>query len=157
MLILLATLSSLQLLSHAPQVCHLFLDTHPYNAHTVSAEMLQGGLPVLTYPGTTMASRVAFGHLTSLGVEELAARNRTHYVKLAVTFSKDKNKLSKLRSTIMEAKAEQKGIFDSHKFVVKFVKGLELAWQRYQQRLAPEHIDLSDTLFTTNSHMHSEL
>ncbi|XP_065909068.1 uncharacterized protein [Dysidea avara] len=146
-----------ELLSHAPQVCHLFLDTHPYNAHTVSAEMLQGGLPILTHPGTTMASRVAYSHLTSLGVEQLSANNRTHYVQLAVEFYKDKSSLSKLRSTILGAKAKQKGLFDSQNFVIKFVKALEMAWQRYEQGLAPDHIDLSNMFVKPDSHMHSEL
>jgi len=119
--------------------------------------MLQGGLPILTFPGTTMASRVAYSHLTSLGVEELVAKNHTHYIQLAVKYYEDKSKLAKLRSTILEAKAKRKGLFDSQNFVTNFVKGLEIAWQRYEQGVNANHIDLSVMLLRTGSHMHSEL
>jgi len=111
----------------------------------------------LTYPGTTMASRVVCSHLTSLGVEKLVAQNCTHYVQLAVKYYEDKNKLSKLRSTILEAKAKRRGLFDSQKFATKFVKGLQMAWQRYEQGLNTDHIDLSVMLPKTDSHIHSEL
>ena len=53
--------------------------------HTLSVQRcLQGGLPILTCPGATMASRVVYSHLTSLELGELVANNLTHYVQLAV-------------------------------------------------------------------------
>ena len=36
----------------------LFLDTAPYSAHTTASDALWAGVPVLTTPGDTFASRV---------------------------------------------------------------------------------------------------
>src|SRR6185436_8043295 len=46
----------------------LFLDTTPYNAHTTASDALWVGLPVLTAPGDTFASRVAGSLLTAVGL-----------------------------------------------------------------------------------------
>ena len=40
-------------------LAELFLDTLPYNAHTLSSDALWAGCPVLTCAGETFASRVA--------------------------------------------------------------------------------------------------
>ena len=138
-------------------MCHLFLDTHLYNAHTVSAEMLQGGLPILTYPGTTMASRVAYSHLKSLGLEQLVAKNLTHFIKLAVQYYEDKNILLEIKATILEAKKNELGLFNSKLFVQKFVEALQSVWQRYENGLQPDHLNLSENIIDDNSHVHLEL
>lgn len=146
------------MLTHAPQVCHLFLDTHLYNAHTVSAEMLQGGLPILTYPGATMASRVVYSHLTSLKLEQqLVAKNLTQFIQLAVKFYEDTDALFEIRTAILEAKKKQVGLFDPQTFAQKFVEGLQNVWQRYESSLQPNHLDLSENIINDNSHVHSEL
>jgi predicted O-linked N-acetylglucosamine transferase (SPINDLY family) len=46
----------------------LFLDTHPYNAHTTAADALMAGLPVLTFEGSAFPSRVAASLLRSAGL-----------------------------------------------------------------------------------------
>ena len=147
----------MQLLAHAPQVCDLFLDTHLYNAHTVSAEMLQGGLPILTYPGTTMASRVVYSHLTSLKLGQLVAKNLSHYVQLAIQYYEDRDILLEVRTEILEAKKKELGLFNTQQFVQKFVEGLQIVWQRYENGSQPDHLNLSADIIIDNSHVHSEL
>ena len=44
----------------------LFLDTFPYGAHTTCSEAMYAGLPVLTRPGKSFASRVAASLLYAL-------------------------------------------------------------------------------------------
>ena len=44
----------------------LFLDTFPYGAHTTCSEAMYAGLPILTRPGVTFASRVAASLLYAL-------------------------------------------------------------------------------------------
>ncbi|KAI6656733.1 hypothetical protein LOD99_16037 [Oopsacas minuta] len=53
-------------LKYAPYICDLFLDTSPYNAHTVAAEMLSRGLPILTKRGVSLAGRVGASFLKTL-------------------------------------------------------------------------------------------
>ena len=61
----------------------LFLDTHPYNAHTTAADALMAGLPVLTYMGNSFPSRVAGSLLTALGVPELITHSVGQYEAMA--------------------------------------------------------------------------
>src|SRR5262249_35428042 len=49
----------------------LFLDTLHYNAHATAADALWAGVPVLTCPGTTFASRVAGSLVSAIGLQEL--------------------------------------------------------------------------------------
>ena len=120
--------------------------------------MLQGGLPILTYPGATMASRVAYSHLRSLGLGQLlVAKNLTHFIQLAVQYYKDENSLLDVRAAILEAKKNELGLFDSKGFVQKFVEGLQSVWQRYENGLQPDHLTLSENIINDNSHVHSEL
>ena len=48
------------------RLADLFLDTLPYNAHTTACDALWAGLPLMTHPGQTFASRVA-GSLLDCG------------------------------------------------------------------------------------------
>ena len=122
--------SSMQYLSAAPQLCHLFLDTHPYNAHTVAAEMLYRGLPILTLPGKHMASRVAFSLIKSLELEEdLAATSEQDYIDKAVSFSSDERKYKKIRETLLEkALGKQVPAYNAVSFSAIFFQLLTSAW-----------------------------
>lgn len=67
----------------------LFLDTHPYNAHTTAADALMAGLPVLTYMGNSFPSRVAGSLLHAIGVPELATRSHAEYESLALRLARE--------------------------------------------------------------------
>ncbi len=62
----------------------LFLDTHPYNAHTTSADALMAGLPVVTYMGDSFPSRVAGSLLHAIGLPELITHSLEEYEALAL-------------------------------------------------------------------------
>ena len=62
----------------------LFLDTHPYNAHTTSADALMAGLPVVTYMGDSFPSRVAGSLLHAIGLPELITHSLEDYEALAL-------------------------------------------------------------------------
>ena len=51
----------------------LFLDTLPYNAHATALDALWAGVPVLTYPGESFASRCAASLVRTVGLPELIA------------------------------------------------------------------------------------
>eukprot|EP00168_Porphyra_purpurea_P010670 TRINITY_DN2658_c0_g1_i3.p1 TRINITY_DN2658_c0_g1~~TRINITY_DN2658_c0_g1_i3.p1 ORF type:complete len:500 (-),score=113.61 TRINITY_DN2658_c0_g1_i3:113-1555(-) len=65
----------------------LFLDTPVCNAHTTATDALWSGVPLLTLPGVSQASRVAASILTAAGVPELVAHSAAHYERMAVEFA----------------------------------------------------------------------
>ncbi|MEY8876025.1 MAG: glycosyltransferase [Leptothrix sp. (in: b-proteobacteria)] len=67
----------------------LFLDTHPYNAHTTAADALLAGLPVLTYSGNAFPARVAGSLLHAAGLPELVTHSLADYEALALRLARE--------------------------------------------------------------------
>ena len=78
-------------------VADLFLDTHPYNAHTTSVDSLKACIPVLTLMGQSFASRVAASLLNAIGLPELITTTQAEYVALAVELAKMPEKLADIK------------------------------------------------------------
>jgi len=83
----------------------LFLDTSPYNAHTTCSDALWVGLPLLTCPGESFASRVAASQLRTLGVPELIASSLAAYETLAIAMAGDRARLARIKQKVIEARA----------------------------------------------------
>ena len=83
-------------------VADLFLDTLPYNAHTLAADSLWGGCPLVTCPGETFPSRVAGSLLHAIGLPELVTASLTEYEALALRLSRTPGQLAELRKRIQE-------------------------------------------------------
>ncbi len=75
----------------------LALDPLPYNGGLTTCEALWMGVPVLTCPGETFASRHSLSHLSTVGLTETIARTLDEYVDLAVTLASDLSRLASLR------------------------------------------------------------
>jgi predicted SAM-dependent methyltransferase len=93
----------------------LFLDTHPYNAHTTAADALMVGLPVITFTGDSFPSRVAGSLLHAIGMNELVADSLAGYEALALALSQDPERLASLRTRIL-ANAQTHALFDTSRF-----------------------------------------
>jgi predicted O-linked N-acetylglucosamine transferase (SPINDLY family)/predicted SAM-dependent methyltransferase len=93
----------------------LFLDTHPYNAHTTAADALMVGLPVVTYTGGSFPSRVAGSLLQAIGMGELVADSLAGYEALALELAQDPARLAALRTRIL-ANAKTHPLFDTPQF-----------------------------------------
>ena len=65
----------------------LGLDTRQYNGRTTSTDMLWGGVPYVTVPGASLASRVASSLAVAHGVPDLLAHSEKEYEDLAVAWS----------------------------------------------------------------------
>ncbi|MEP6502513.1 MAG: glycosyltransferase, partial [Betaproteobacteria bacterium] len=76
----------------------LFLDTWPCNAHTTASEALWAGVPVLTVPGETFASRVAASLVTACGLAELACKNADDYVQFATALANEPETLHGIKA-----------------------------------------------------------
>lgn len=65
----------------------LFLDTPACNAHTTATDALWSGVPLLTLPGVSQASRVAASVLTAAGVPDLIAPTAAAYEQMAISLA----------------------------------------------------------------------
>ncbi|MDB5905308.1 MAG: hypothetical protein JWM26_4186 [Betaproteobacteria bacterium] len=107
------------------RLADLFLDTFIYNAHTGTSDALWAGLPVLTCPGKTFATRVAAGLLHAAGLPELVASSAGDYRALATALARDPARLTALRAKLA-ANRESCALFDTP----RYVKHLESAYRR---------------------------
>ncbi len=79
----------------------LFLDTHPYNAHTTCADALMAGLPVVTCMGGAFPSRVAGSLLHAAGIPELITTSLADYEALALQLARDPQRLARLKAQLI--------------------------------------------------------
>ncbi len=78
----------------------LFLDTTPYNAGTVASDALRMGLPLLTLPGRSFASRMAASLLTAIGATEGIATDRADYIARAIALATDPQRHARARAAL---------------------------------------------------------
>ncbi|MBB4006248.1 putative O-linked N-acetylglucosamine transferase (SPINDLY family) [Rhizobium taibaishanense] len=81
-------------------VADLFLDTFPYGAHSTAADAINMGLPVLTFPGKSFASRFCASVVAAAGVPELIATSPDDYTRRAIAFGLDRASLQPIRDSL---------------------------------------------------------
>lgn len=109
----------------------LFLDTHPYNAHTTAADALMAGLPVVTYMGNAFPSRVAGSLLHAIGVPELITHSLDEYESLALRLALSPNELGAIRQRIRGNKANC-SLFDTAGFCRNLEATYIAMWRQTQ-------------------------
>jgi predicted O-linked N-acetylglucosamine transferase (SPINDLY family) len=124
------------------RLADLFLDTHQYNAHTTAVDALWAGLPVLTYPGSTMAGRVATGLLHAIGLPELVARDRTDYEARALELACAPTMLLELRAKLV-AHRSTFPLFDPERYRTAIEAAYATMWSRNEARLPPAGFDVA--------------
>jgi len=93
----------------------LFLDTHPYNAHTTAADALMAGLPVVTYVGNSFPSRVAGSLLNAAGLPDLATYSLEDYEDLALRLASDAQLFGNIKTKVFNAQTSC-ALFDTDSF-----------------------------------------
>ena len=78
----------------------LALDTWPYNSGTTASDALRMGVPLLTFPGTTFAGRMATSLLTALDLQECIATDRQALVREAIRLGNDAAARAALRERL---------------------------------------------------------
>lgn len=103
----------------------IYLDTAPYNAGTAANDALFMGVPVVTCPGETMASRVAASQLRAIGLADLVAADAQAYEQRALALALDTDE----RRSVKDRLARNRGthpLFD----MARFTEALENAFIR---------------------------
>jgi predicted O-linked N-acetylglucosamine transferase (SPINDLY family) len=116
----------------------LFLDTRPYNAHATAVDALWAGVPLLTYPGESFASRVAASLLRTVGLPELIVNSPSQYEELAVELASDPERLGKLRRKLAMRDAP---LFDTRQYTRNLEAAYTAIYERLQAGLPPDHIN----------------
>jgi predicted O-linked N-acetylglucosamine transferase (SPINDLY family) len=119
----------------------LLLDTLPYNAHTVASDALWCGVPVLTCPGETFASRVAASQLTAAGMPEMIMPSMAEYEARAVRLAREPAELAALRRKLAHQR-DGCALFDTPAFVRSLERGFTRMWDDYAAGRPLSDIDL---------------
>ncbi|HEX5686279.1 MAG TPA: tetratricopeptide repeat protein [Ideonella sp.] len=121
------------------RVADMFLDTWPCNAHTTASEALWAGVPVLTVPGATFASRVAASLVTACGLPDLAAPDEDGYVNLAIALAQESATLQGLKEHL-DTQRMNLPLFDSDRYARDYETLLQRMFDREQAGLPPAHL-----------------
>jgi len=119
------------------RLADVFLDTLPYNAHTLASDALWAGCPVITCAGETFASRVAGSLLHAVGLSELVTSCLADYESLAARLARDPALLEGIRERL-RANRLSAALFDCRRFTRHLELAFEEMWRRYQRGEAAE-------------------
>ena len=103
------------------------LDPLPFNGGTTTLQALWQGVPVLTCPRDTMASRSGASILRSAGLGDWVARDPAHFAALAEQFAADRTLRRDLRQT-MRGRIKASGLTDAHRFASGFAALMESSY-----------------------------
>jgi len=108
----------------------LSLDTLPYGGGLTTCESLWMGVPVLTRPGETFASRHALSHLSAAGLTETIAADDDSFVELAARLAADLPHLAELRAGL-RAQVAHSPLCDGPRFARNFERLIQDAWRHW--------------------------
>lgn len=121
------------------RLADLFLDTTPYNSHTTGSDALWAGVPLLTTPGQTFASRVGASLVTAAGLPELVALDFVAYEARAVELASDFDQILAFKKRLADTHLSC-ALFDTPRFARDIETLYEAMLQRHRAGLAPEHL-----------------
>jgi len=108
----------------------LMLDTRLYNGHTTTSDALWTGLPVVTVPGATFASRVSASLLRAVDVAEGIMPDLAEYERSAISLARDNERLARLKRKV-EANRLTTPLFDTAASTRRLERAYEGMWQRH--------------------------
>jgi predicted O-linked N-acetylglucosamine transferase (SPINDLY family) len=118
------------------RLADLFLDTFPYGAHTTASDALFMGVPVLTMPGRSFASRVCAGLVQAAGLGDLVCASLAEYVERAVAIGHDRTAAAAL-SRRLAAGRESCLLFNTPRLVRDLEHLFADMWADYEAGCRP--------------------
>ncbi len=114
----------------AYQQVDIALDTRPFSGSATTCDALWMGVPVITWPGETFASRHTFSHLSNIGLFEAIAQSRDDYVERALALAADLPRLAALRSGLRDRVAASP-LCDGQRFAANLMPLLRDLWRQW--------------------------
>ena len=108
----------------------LALDPFPYSGGLSTCEALWMGVPTVTLPGRSFASRHTLSHQENAGLSGWAAGSREQYVALAVARASELDELAALRAGL-RAQVAASPLCDASRFGRSLGGALRNAWQAW--------------------------
>jgi predicted O-linked N-acetylglucosamine transferase (SPINDLY family) len=113
------------------QAADLFLDTEFYNAHTTASDALWAGVPILTVPGNTFASRVCASLVHSAGLDDCILPDWETYKETAIALAQDRTRLDAWRTHLRDH-PERLPVFDTPQLVRDMENIYQNIWQDHE-------------------------
>jgi len=115
-----------QLAQHAE--IDIVLDPFPYSGRLTTCEALWMGVPVVTMPGESFASRHSASHLSNAGLAEWVAPDVDAYVETAVARAADLPGLRRLRAEL-RPRLKASPLCNAPRFAANLGAALRQAWR----------------------------
>lgn len=119
----------------------LVLDSTVYSDPAQVADALWAGVPVITLPKPSMASRVAESMLKATGLAEMVIASEEEFVRTAARLAADMEQLWRMRKQLEDARATCP-LFDTVKWVAHFEAALVDIWKRHEEGGKPQHVQI---------------
>lgn len=108
----------------------LVLDTWPCGAHTSASDALWAGVPVITCPGRSFASRVASSLLRAADMPELIVPTLRDYEESAVALAHDPARLRAIKERLVKGRATSR-LFDTDAARRELEAAYAIMWERH--------------------------
>lgn len=108
----------------------MVLDPFPYSGGLTTCEALWMGVPTLTLPGESFASRHSASHMSNAGLADWIATDLAHYADLAVARSTNLDALAAIRENL-RARVKASPLCDAPRFGRHLGDALRHAWRNW--------------------------
>ncbi|MBN3854496.1 tetratricopeptide repeat protein [Paraburkholderia sp. Ac-20340] len=124
---------------HMVDVC---LDAFPFAGSTTTMHALWMGVPTMTLPSYSMASRGSTGWLSHLGLQDaFVATGKDDFVRKCAALAADPEALATVRREL-RGHCMQSPIVSASTIANAASRALRTMWQRWCNGLAPEHFEV---------------
>lgn len=124
---------------HLIDVC---LDTFPFGNSTTTMQALWMGVPTMTLPGDSMASRSSTGWLSHLGLDAaFVAEDKDDFVRKCAALAADPQALAAVRRELRQH-CMQSPIVSASMIANAASRAFRTMWQRWCDGLPPEHFEV---------------